>query len=80
MALSLRLNRIMGHMTPTAPTADTAASSSNGVAGSSTVPTLETVLVELRGRVGIVTLNRPKQLNVLNDQLVNRFSTYTTHC
>ena len=26
---------------------------------------------EVRGRVGIVTLNRPKQLNALNDQLID---------
>lgn len=31
----------------------------------------ETILVRTEGRVGIVTLNRPKQLNALNDQLMN---------
>ncbi|MFO1305511.1 MAG: enoyl-CoA hydratase [Burkholderiales bacterium] len=31
----------------------------------------ETILVETRGRVGLVTLNRPKQLNALNDTLMN---------
>jgi enoyl-CoA hydratase len=31
----------------------------------------ETILVETRGRVGLVTLNRPKALNALNDQLMN---------
>jgi enoyl-CoA hydratase len=31
----------------------------------------ETILVETRGRVGLVTLHRPKQLNALNDQLMN---------
>ena len=30
----------------------------------------ETILVERRGAVGVVTLNRPKQLNALNAQLV----------
>ncbi len=35
----------------------------------STTP--ETILVRTEGRVGIVTLNRPKQLNALNDQLMN---------
>jgi enoyl-CoA hydratase len=30
----------------------------------------ETILIERRGRVGLVTLNRPKQLNALNDQLM----------
>lgn len=30
----------------------------------------ETILVETRGRVGLVTLNRPTQLNALNDQLI----------
>ena len=33
--------------------------------------TYETILVETRGRVGLITLNRPKQLNALNDQLMN---------
>ena len=33
--------------------------------------TYEFVLTEIRGRVGIVTLNRPKQLNALNDGLMN---------
>jgi enoyl-CoA hydratase len=31
----------------------------------------ESILVETRGRVGLVTLNRPKQLNALNDALMN---------
>ena len=31
----------------------------------------ENILVETRGRVGVVTLNRPKQLNALNDALMN---------
>jgi enoyl-CoA hydratase len=30
----------------------------------------EMILVETRGRVGIVTLNRPKALNALCDQLM----------
>jgi enoyl-CoA hydratase len=33
--------------------------------------TYSTILVETRGRVGLVTLNRPKQLNALNDQLMD---------
>ena len=33
--------------------------------------TYETILVEARGRVGLLTLNRPKQLNALNDQLMD---------
>lgn len=33
--------------------------------------TEETVLVEKRGRVGLLTLNRPQQLNALNDQLMD---------
>ena len=33
--------------------------------------TYETILTEVRGSVGLVTLNRPKQLNALNDQLMD---------
>ena len=33
--------------------------------------TPELILVRTEGRVGIVTLNRPKQLNALNDQLMD---------
>jgi enoyl-CoA hydratase len=33
--------------------------------------TYENILVETRGKVGLVTLNRPKQLNALNDQLID---------
>jgi enoyl-CoA hydratase len=32
--------------------------------------TQETIIVETRGRVGIITLNRPKALNALNGQLM----------
>lgn len=32
--------------------------------------TYETILIETRGRVGLITLNRPAQLNALNDQLI----------
>ena len=31
----------------------------------------ENILVEQRGRVGLITLNRPKQLNALNDALMD---------
>ena len=31
----------------------------------------ENIVVETRGRVGLITLNRPKQLNALNDALMN---------
>jgi len=35
------------------------------------MPTYDNILSEQRGRVGLVTLNRPKQLNALNDALMN---------
>jgi enoyl-CoA hydratase len=33
--------------------------------------TYETILLEKRGRVGLITLNRPKALNALNDQVMD---------
>jgi enoyl-CoA hydratase len=33
--------------------------------------TYENILTEVRGKVGLVTLHRPKQLNALNDALMN---------
>jgi len=33
--------------------------------------TYENIIVEQRGKVGLVTLNRPKQLNALNDALID---------
>ena len=35
----------------------------------STTP--EMILVRTEGRVGVITLNRPKALNALNEQLMN---------
>lgn len=35
-----------------------------------TIPDYETITVEQRGRVGLITLNRPKALNALNTQLM----------
>ena len=32
---------------------------------------LQYILVETRGKVGLITLNRPKQLNALNDGLMS---------
>ncbi|MGL4573526.1 MAG: enoyl-CoA hydratase [Burkholderiaceae bacterium] len=37
--------------------------------------TYENILTETMGRVGVVTLNRPKQLNALNDALMNELGT-----
>jgi len=34
----------------------------------------ETILIEIRGRVGLITLNRPKALNALNAQLINELN------
>ncbi|RVD33072.1 enoyl-CoA hydratase, partial [Mesorhizobium sp. M4A.F.Ca.ET.020.02.1.1] len=32
--------------------------------------TYETIIVETRGKVGLITLNRPKALNALNSQVM----------
>jgi enoyl-CoA hydratase len=40
-----------------------------------TTPAPELITVTTEGRVGIVTLNRPKQLNALNDQLMTELGT-----
>jgi enoyl-CoA hydratase len=34
----------------------------------------ETILTETRGRVALITLNRPTQLNALNDRLINELN------
>ena len=34
----------------------------------------ETILVEKKGRVGLITLNRPQALNALNDQLIGELN------
>ncbi|MFV0295007.1 MAG: enoyl-CoA hydratase-related protein, partial [Hyphomicrobiaceae bacterium] len=34
----------------------------------------ETIIVETRGRVGLIQLNRPKALNALNSQLIGELS------
>jgi enoyl-CoA hydratase len=36
----------------------------------STMPQYETILTEVQGRVGIIRLNRPQQLNALNSQVM----------
>ncbi len=35
----------------------------------------ENIIIETRGRVGLITLNRPKALNALNDQLMDELGT-----
>jgi enoyl-CoA hydratase len=37
--------------------------------------TYETILVETRGNVGLITLNRPKALNALNSTLMRELNT-----
>jgi enoyl-CoA hydratase len=37
--------------------------------------TYENILTEVRGRVGLITLNRPKQLNALNDAVMDELGT-----
>ena len=39
----------------------------------------QNILVEARGRVGVVTLNRPKALNALNDALMDELGHALTH-
>ncbi len=36
--------------------------------------TYETIIVETRGKVGLITLNRPKALNALNSQLIGELN------
>ncbi len=40
----------------------------------------ETVLFEKRGRVGLITLNRPKALNALNAQLISELNQVLDRC
>src|SRR5262245_25715736 len=40
----------------------------------------ENILVEVRGRVGLIRLNRPKQLNALNDTLMNELGEALARC
>ena len=42
--------------------------------------TLETVLFEKRGRVGLITLNRPQALNALNNQLIGELNLVLDQC
>ncbi|MCK2096389.1 enoyl-CoA hydratase [Thauera aromatica] len=37
--------------------------------------TFELIIAEKRGRVGLITLNRPQAMNALNDQVVNEITT-----
>ncbi|SAL59279.1 enoyl-CoA hydratase [Caballeronia humi] len=39
----------------------------------------ENLLTEVRGRVGVITLNRPKALNALNDALMDELGTALKH-
>jgi len=40
--------------------------------------TYETIITEIRGRTGLVTLNRPKALNALNSQLIGELNAALT--
>jgi 1,4-dihydroxy-2-naphthoyl-CoA synthase len=39
-----------------------------------TAPAFQTILVEKKGKIGLVTLNRPKALNALNDELIGELN------
>ncbi len=39
----------------------------------------ETILTETRGRVGLITLNRPRELNALSDQLIGELNLALDH-
>ncbi len=62
---------------------ETSASSNKGSAFQATsgveskVPSFEHVIVERKGRVGLVWFNRPKQFNALSDALVSDFCSGT---
>jgi enoyl-CoA hydratase len=47
----------------------------NATAVRSTRMSYENILVETKGRVGVVTLNRPNALNALNNALVLELNT-----
>ncbi|MFW5823798.1 MAG: enoyl-CoA hydratase [Marinobacter sp.] len=40
----------------------------------------ETILTEIKGRVGVITLNRPKALNALNSQLIEELNLALDDC
>ena len=39
----------------------------------------ETILIDVKGKVGVITLNRPKALNALNDQLMDELGLALSH-
>jgi enoyl-CoA hydratase/carnithine racemase len=67
------LSRVLSHLSPVS-SLSSRAFSSNGTAASDSPSSTPLVLSEIRGRVGLVTLNRPKALNALCDQLVKELN------
>jgi enoyl-CoA hydratase len=67
-----RLQRLANHLAPAAAAAAVQLSPVPTAAATGTTHgAYEQILVEQQGRVGVITLNRPKALNALSDQLMS---------
>ena len=56
------------------PTARAVVSRTLAAAAAAATPNYDCILVETRGAVGLITLNRPKALNALNSQLIRELN------